>query len=107
MENITCNREDLTAVVEEVVKFQSRIDEYNRFFDDLLVMLARRDPEYSSVKHGTDEDSEASSIMHCTWMEAREVLKELKAEKKYSKRLLSENLDLLKNDDATAQSGSD
>ena len=106
MENITCNREDLTAVVEEIVKFQSRIDEYNRFFDDLLVMLARRDPEYSSVKHGTDEDSE-TSIMHCTWMEAREVLKELKAEKNYSKRLLRENLDLLKNNDATAQSGSD
>lgn len=106
MENITCNREDLTAVVEEIVKFQSRIDEYNRFFDDLLVMLARRDPEYSSVKHGTDEDSEAA-IMHHTWMEAREVLKELKAEKENSKRLLSENLDLLKNYDATAQSGSD
>lgn len=106
MGNITCNREDLAAVVEEIVKLQSRIDEYNRFFDDLLVMLARRDPEYSSVKHGTDEDSEAS-IMHCTWMEAREVLKELKAEKEYSKRLLSENLDLLKNNDATAQSGSD
>lgn len=75
-EQICCSREDLFAAIKNELNLQQKIDEHERCLDGLLILLARRNEEYTQVKNGFDDES--SSMMGFVWEEATRLVKDYK-----------------------------
>ena len=58
-------------VVEKLCELQREIDEHLRFEGDLLVMLVKRNPEMTVIKHG-----DSSDYFGIIWDRVVELLKE-------------------------------
>ena len=91
-------------IAEEVrkeLKLQERIDEYHRFMCDMLIMVAKRDPDHCAVEHMDCDDDGGTSMTHTVWQITSELVKDLneakralKCQKKTIGELLDQNYEL-------------
>lgn len=86
-------------IAEEVrreLKLQERIDEYHRFMCDMLIMVAKKDPDHCAMEHGDCDDEGGSSLMHTVWQITSELVKDLNGAKralKDQKKTIGELID--------------
>ena len=61
-----------SMMASKICELQQKIDEYNRFLDDLTIMIAKKNPDMWCVAHGVDGDN----YMGWLWDECVKLLKE-------------------------------
>jgi ADP-dependent phosphofructokinase/glucokinase len=69
MKNRVIKKVEKRLIVEKVCELQHKIDEYERFLGDLLIMLAKRQPQ-AVLQH------DAGDFSNWIWDETRKLIKE-------------------------------
>lgn len=76
------------TLVDKVCELQKKIDEHDRFLQDLLVMVCKRNPDHVAVQHGVDYYD--GTLMSSVWGVVRDAIKEIVSLKDQNERLVQD-----------------